>query len=134
MAQFQEDDDRETSLYHGTTLDAAQAIVAQRKFDSRDTTFFSATREIAEFFAVRSSKKHSRNQAPAIVRVALYESDLKNWRRNKWVQSKGFDDGDAPALHGKTQLLFSAEGIRMLNTYMFPDGIAFEVLHQEGQH
>ena len=133
MAQIQEDDDRETALYHGTTLDAAQLIVAQRKFESRGPTFFSSTREVAEFFAVRSSEKRSRSQAPAVVRVVLYESDLKDWEKGRHVVSKGFDDGDAAALYGKTQISFSAEGIRLLNTYMFGDAISLEVLQQTAQ-
>lgn len=128
MAQQEDDDVRETIIFHGTTLDVALAIVAQKKFEARGTTFFSATRDVAEFFALRSREKRSRNQAPAVIRAVLYESDLKTWRTGKLVQSKGFDEGDAPALHGKTQLLFSAEGVRLLNTYMFSDLLALEVL------
>jgi len=121
-------EERETALYHGTTLDVAELIVARKSFDCRET-FFASTRELARYFAVHSTGKVRRAQSPAIVRVALYETDLNDWKRNRLVASTSFDEGDATALRGKTQLVFSSEGIRMLNSHMFSGDLAFETLH-----
>jgi hypothetical protein len=118
------DEDREDMLYHGTTWEVAQVILATRKFEYRET-YFAATRELAEFFARRSSSRRP-GQAPAIVRIALYHADVEVWRKNRLVQSKGFDEGDQPSLTGKTQLIFSAEEMKFLNRDMFSADLAIE--------
>lgn len=115
-----EEEEREEVLYHGTTLDVAQKILSKKAFEARET-YFSSTKELALYFAQRSSLKQSENHKPAILRLALYSSDLQNWIRNKQVKSSGFDESDKTELYGKTQLIFSAEGIRFLNTYSFKD-------------
>lgn len=125
-----EDDERETVIYHGTTLDVAQVILAVKKFDERKT-WFAATRELAIHFARRSRDKQRLPQSPAILKVVLYESDLARYRRNKVVVSTGFDEGDDPHLRGKTQLVFTPDGMRFLNRDMFNSDMAIEVVKSE---
>lgn len=117
-----EDDEREEILYHGTTHDVAQRILAQKKFDERET-FFASTRELAAIFAQRSKSKRRSDFQPVVIQVALYQSDLDDWLKNKLVQSIGFDAGDHPDLRSKTQLKFKSEGVRLLNKYMFSDAL-----------
>jgi hypothetical protein len=121
------DEDREETLYHGTTRDVAQEILATRKFQQQET-YFASTRALAEFFAKRSSSKRA-GHGPAVVRVVLYRSDLELWKRNRLVRSKGFDEGDQPSLYCKTQLVFSAEAMRFLNRDMFPGDLAVESIY-----
>ena len=120
-----DEEDREEVLYRGTTYDAAQKVFAQKCFEIRET-HFASSRELAEYFAVRSCGKRSGASHPAVIRVVLYESDLRLWKRNKYVRSTDFSEGDRPELRGKTQLIFSAEGMRFLNTYMFPADLRVE--------
>ena len=115
-----EDEDRVEVLYHGTTLDVAQRILAERQFDLRDT-FFAQTRELAEYFALRSRQNVSTSSRPAVIAVPVYLSDLRDWRRGRLVHSKGFDDTDAPDLRGKVQLKFTPSGMRLLNAHSFGD-------------
>lgn len=119
------DAEREEVLYRGATYDEAQRVFAQKCFEVRET-HFTSSRELAEYFAVRSCGKQSGARLPAVIRVVLYESDFRLWKRNKYVSSIGFSEGDRPELHGKTQLIFSAQGIRFLNTYMFPADLRIE--------
>ena len=125
------DDDREETLYHGTTYDVAQKICAQKKFELQGT-YFASTRELAEFFAIRSCGKRSGAHLPAILRVVLYESASKTRKRSRLVISTGFSDGDRADLQGKTQLLFSAEAVRFLNRDMFPGDLKVEQVRQDG--
>ena len=106
--------EREEVIYHGTTLGIAQQIGALDQFDERET-YFAATRDLAEFFARRSSTKSKTAQSPAIIRVTIYADDLRNLKQNKLLINKGFDEGDNPQLRGKSQLVFNSEGIRFLN-------------------
>ena len=120
------DEDREETLYHGTTRDVAQEILATRKFQQQET-YFAPTRALAEFFAKRSNSKRA-GHGPAVVRVVLYHTDLELWKRNRLVTSKGFDEGDQPNLYGKTQLVFSAEAMRFLNRDMFAGDLTVEAV------
>ncbi|OUM00876.1 hypothetical protein A8M77_19510 [Variovorax sp. JS1663] len=63
MAQRPDDEDneRETTLYHGTTLDVAEHILARKQFEARET-YFAATRDLACLFAIRSSRKRANAQ------------------------------------------------------------------------
>lgn len=126
-----EDDGKEETLYHGTTYDVAQKIFAQKKFDLQET-YFASTRELAEFFAVRSCGKRAGAHVAAVIRVVLYESDLKIWKQNRLVRSSGFSEGDRPELRGKTQLIFSAEAIRFLNRDMFSGELRIEQVKRHG--
>lgn len=127
----EEDDEREEVLYHGTTYDVAQKILAQRRFDAQDT-FFASTRALAEYFALRSYAKRNSTHPPVIIRVTLYESDLKRWRQNRLVKSSDFSEGDHPELQGKTQLKFNAEAIRFLNRDMFHSDMHIEPINHNG--
>ncbi|MEO8545177.1 MAG: hypothetical protein ABI434_16445 [Burkholderiaceae bacterium] len=122
-----DDDERETAIYHGTTLEIAQAIFGVKKFDERKT-WFAATRDLAIHFAKRTRAKQRVAQSPAIVKVVLYESDLVLYKRNKVVASTGFDEDDDPLLRGKTQLVFSSDAIRFLNRDMFTNELSVEVI------
>lgn len=125
------DDEQEETLYHGTTYDVAQKIFAQKAFELRET-YFSSTRELAEFFAVRSSAKRKDGHAPAVLKVVLYASDLKTWRQNRLVRSSGFSQSDRADLQGKTQLVFSAEAMRFLNRDMFPGELLIQPVKRAG--
>lgn len=124
---MQDENVRETYIYHGTTLPVAELIVAQKKFDQRQT-FFSATRQLAQEFAARTCNKQRHEQSPALVKVALYESDLEDWRKCRLVSRKPFSEGDQAQFRGLTQLVFTAEGMRLLNTHMFTDELAVETI------
>lgn len=121
-----DDDDEEDIIYHGTTLQIANEMLASRRLGERET-YFARTRDLAFHFADRTCAKQARAGVPAILQIGLYRSDLKNWTLSRLVRSKGFDEGDAGELRGKTQLIFSAEGIRLLNTYSFKDSWQVEV-------
>jgi hypothetical protein len=119
MAKDDEDDEpRHEAVYHGTTDGIAHLLAAQKHFDLRQT-WFAATEELAAYFAVRTWKKGGGSGKPVVLKVPLYESDLKEWRLAKHVVAIPFSDGDKSELHGKTQLVFSHEGVRLLNRYMF---------------
>ncbi len=120
-----DDDEREEVLYHGTTYDVAQLIFAQKKFALIDT-YFASTRSLAEYFAHRSAEKRSHQVPPAVLRVVLYEADLKKWTKNRLVSSAPFDESDQTALFGKTQLVFKGEAMRFLNRDMFPGDLSIE--------
>ena len=122
----EEPDEREDAIYHGTTLEVANRIVADKKFSEKET-FFAATRDLAFYFADRSCGKKTGPGVPALIHVGLYASDLKEWTRNRLVASEGFDKDDAVGLRGKTQLIFSAEAVRLLNVYSFKDTWRVEV-------
>lgn len=122
---MKEDDERETVLYHGTTYDVAQSILSKRSFEHQ-TTYFSSTRDLAKYFALRACAKRNKERLPAIIRVSLYEADLQLWRQNKLVGSRGFSEGDKPELQGKTQLVFNSDAVRFLNRDMFPDDMHIE--------
>lgn len=121
----EEEDEREEVLYHGTTHDVAQLIFAQKKFELAET-YFASTRSLAEYFAFRSAKKRSHKVPPVVLRIVLYESDLKQWIKGKLVTSCGFDETDNTALYGKTQLIFNGEAVRLLNRFMFPGDLSIE--------
>jgi len=120
-----DEDDREARLFHGTTYDVANAIVTQQRFDLKET-FFTPSRELAAFFAKRTCAKVARGSQPAVVRAVLYASDLRVWKESRLWTSKGFDEGDQPMLRGKVQMVFTAEGVRLLNKYMFPSELVVE--------
>jgi hypothetical protein len=120
-----DDAEREQALDHGTTSDVAQRILAQKAFEVRET-YFASTRQLAAFFALRSCAKAKSRHAPAVLKVVLYESDLETWKQNRLVVSKGFSEGDRPDLRGQTQLVFSAEAMRLLNKDMFRDDLVVE--------
>jgi hypothetical protein len=126
-----DDEEKEEALYHGTTYEVAQKVFAQKAFDLRET-HFSSTRELAEFFAARSCAKRKDGHAPAVLKVVLYASDLKTWKRNRLVRSSGFSEGDRVDLQGKTQLIFSAEAMRFLNRDMFPSDLLIEHVKRGG--
>jgi hypothetical protein len=109
----------------------AQKIFAQRRFEAQ-ITYFSSTRALAEYFAIRSYGKRNTKHSPAVIRITLYESDLKQWRQNRLVDSSGFSEGDRPELHGKTQLIFNAEAIRFLNRDMFHNDMQIEPINHNG--
>ena len=127
VCMIDKDSDREARLFHGTTFDVAQKVLAQKAFELRET-YFASTRELAELFATRTSRKHSIVRAPAVIVVVLYESDLKSWQRNKLVATRGFSDGDRPEFRGQTQMVFSAEAVRFLNRDMFSGDLAIEAV------
>jgi len=127
------DEDQEETLYHGTTYDVAQRIFARKAFEARET-YFSSTRELAEFFARRSSAKSRAGHGPAVLKIVLYQSDLNAWKQNRLVLSKGFSEGDRPDLRGKTQLVFSAEAIRLLNLNMFADDLLIEPVERDARN
>ena len=114
------DDDRETILFHGTTVEVARNILATRGFEQQ-STFFAPTKELAMYFAHRACGRTSNARRPAVVKVPLYEADLDRWTRNRLVDRRGFDEGDRPELRGQTQLIFSAEAVRLLNAHSFTD-------------
>lgn len=120
-----DDDEKQQVLYHGTTLDVAQTILAQRSFECRPT-YFAINRNLAVLFANRSSAKRSHAVAPAIVRVSMYASDFQQLRRGGRAQFRGFDEGDRPELRGQTQIILDSEGIRLLNRDMFADEMTIE--------
>ena len=120
-----DEDEREEVMYHGTTYDVAQSICARKTFEQRET-HFASTRDLALLFATRSSSKRRLGVTPALVKVVLYESDLKRWIRNGLVRSCGFDEGDQPSLRGKTQLIFGPGAIEHLNRYMFKEDLSVE--------
>lgn len=119
-----DEEDKEEVIYHGTTADVAQIILATKRFELRDT-YFAQNRELAQYFARRSASRRPAHN-PVLVRIVLYRSDLGLWKRNRLIQSKGFDEADQTQLRGKTQLVFSAEGMKFLNRAMFPDDLAIE--------
>ena len=114
------DEERVEVLYHGTTLDVAQKILAEQRFDLRDT-FFAETRELAQLFALRSRQRARTASRPAIIAVPVYLSDILDWKKGRLVHSKPFDDTDVPELRGKVQLKFTAGGMRFLNAHSFAD-------------
>jgi hypothetical protein len=120
-----EDDEKEEVLYHGTTHDVAQLIFAQKKFELIET-YFASTRSLAEHFALRSAARRSHKVPPAVLRIVLYESDLKQWIKSKLVRRCGFDENDHTELYGKTQLIFNGEAVRFLNRFMFPGDLSIE--------
>ncbi|HTU68379.1 MAG TPA: hypothetical protein VMF52_20720 [Steroidobacteraceae bacterium] len=122
------DDERETFIFHGTTLDVAERIVAQQQFELRET-YFAETRELAKYFAIRSLGRRRHQHRPAIIRVTLYESDLRELRGARLVSSEGFGAHDAPELRAKTQLIFTPDGMHHLNVRMFKDELAFEFVN-----
>ena len=124
-------EERDEVIYHGTTYEIAQLICAQKRFAPRET-YFSSTRSLAELFADRACGKRAGAHVPAVVRVVLYESDLKLWKRNNQVRSIPFSEGDRRDLQGKTQLVFSEEAIRFLNRDMFPDELRVEPVKRDG--
>jgi hypothetical protein len=128
-----DDEDKQETLYHGTTYDVAQRIFAQKAFEARET-YFAATRELAAFFARRACAKSKSGHGAAVLKVVLYQSDLKLWKQNRLVLSKGFSEGDRPDLHGKTQLVFSAEAMRFLNRDMFPDDLLVEPVEPDASN
>jgi hypothetical protein len=125
MPQPNDEDEAIEILYHGTTLNIALQILAVRKFDLQ-ATFFSSVRELAVYFSHRSRERQKRPSNPAVLRIPVYRSDLLDWRRGRLVASKGFDEMDKLELRGKTQLIFSPEAVRLLNTYSFADEWAVE--------
>jgi hypothetical protein len=125
MPQPHDEDEAIEILYHGTTLDVAQQIFAARKFELR-ASFFSSVRELAVYFSGRARERHKLLAKPAVLRVPVYRSDLLDWKRGRLVASKGFDEMDKLELRGKTQLVFSPEAVRLLNTYSFTDEWAVE--------
>lgn len=122
-----ENEDREENLFHGTTLEVAQRISAIKQFELRET-YFASTQELANYFAVRSCGKRSEGKTPAVVKVSLYASDIKQWKVSRLITSKGFDGDDRPELKGKTQLVFSPAAMRLLNVYMFKDELSVDVV------
>ena len=120
-----ENGEREETIYHGTTYDLAQWVLGCQKFELKET-FFASTKELAFLFAERSKRKHPERGIPVVLRVVLYESDLRQWKKNGLVVPRGFDEGDQPQLRGKTQLVFSAEAVRQLNLYMFKNELSIE--------
>ncbi len=116
------DDDEEIDvIYHGTTLQAANQIRALKRFETK-TSYFAGTRDLAFYFARRSCQRRGSVLAkPAVLSIALYKSDLKDWKQARLIHSSGFDEGDAVELRGKTQMLFTGEAVRLLNVYSFKD-------------
>jgi hypothetical protein len=114
-----EDDEEEDVIYHGTTLEVANKIVAAKMLEQRES-WFSSTKELAFYFADRACKKRG-SGVPAILRIVLYRSDLKDWIKGRLVSSIPFDETDAAGLRGKMQLVFSGDAIRLLNTHSFKD-------------
>lgn len=115
-----EESEREEILYHGTTQRVAESILKSQSFNEQET-FFASLKDLADYFAKRSDSKNPDQGGPAVVKVVLYESDMKLWVKNKVVKKKGFDEGDAPELKDKTQLIFSAQAMEYLNRDMFKD-------------
>lgn len=103
-------------IYHGTSLTAAQTIFSQKKLVEKET-WFTEDRKLAWYFADRSCRKSSRAERRALLVLQVYLEDLRNWRQGRLVFKEQFDEGDAPELHGKTQLKFSSEAVRLLNHY-----------------
>jgi hypothetical protein len=77
MAIASEPSEEEDAIIHGTTLEAANAIFAQRKFAERET-WFASTPDLATYFALRTCQKGAGGQ-PAVIKVPVYRSDL-HWR------------------------------------------------------
>ena len=114
-----EDDVEIDVIYHGTTRGAADAIVAAKRFSEHET-FFASDAPLAWYFARRTCAKAG-GGTPAVVRVPLYRSDLAAWRLGRLLVRKGFDDGDAPELRGRIQLLLSSGAMKHLNRLSFSD-------------
>ena len=105
------------TLYHGTTVTRAQLIVSRQEFSNQDSYFTSpANRDVAEFFARRSAKRHSAEGGPAFVLIQVPEGEFNRlWKTLRLLRLTAFGEGDRPDLRGRNQWVLDAGGVIALN-------------------
>ena len=116
---YDDDEEREITLFHGTSLDKAR-FISKHKFEKNFVLWLTHDGEVARIFARRYCSKQGKG-TPALVSVTLYESDLKQWQRSGLVTNPPFDSSDPKEFRTAAQLKFSPTAVTRLNGLAFWD-------------